>query len=75
MKDAKSMSSTSLEVLARSLSMRLTLDELEWLWRELKEQAQQKMRQADEEGPGLAEYRHAWEPVRGKPTSEWRANL
>jgi hypothetical protein len=64
MKNTKSMSNTYLEVLARSLSMRLTLDELEWLWNELKEQAQQKMRQVGEEGFGLADYQHARGPTR-----------
>jgi hypothetical protein len=40
--------------------MRLTLDEPEWLWRELKEQAKQTRHQAGEEGFGLADYQHAW---------------
>ena len=48
MKNAKSMSITSLEILAKSLSMRLTLDELEWLWNELREQAKEKRRQEGE---------------------------
>jgi hypothetical protein len=66
MKNTKSMSNTYLEVLARSLSMRLTLDELEWLWDELREQAKEKRRQAGEESFGLADYQHAWEPMRRK---------
>jgi len=64
MKSAKSKSSTSLEVLAKSLAMRLTLDELEWLWRELKEQAKQKRHQAGEQGFGLTDYQHAWGQTR-----------
>ena len=54
--------STALEVLATSLGMRLTHYELEWLWRALKEQAEQK--EAEGEAPVLAGCRDACEPVR-----------
>jgi hypothetical protein len=37
------------EVLAKSLSMRLTLEEVEWLCRELKKQSEEKRLQADYE--------------------------
>jgi hypothetical protein len=42
----------ALEVLAASLQMRLTLDELEWLWRELAQrtQAQKRRKAARREG-------------------------
>jgi hypothetical protein len=55
---------TALEILATSLGMRLTPDELEWLSRALKERAEQKWREAGSEVPVLASYRDAWEPVR-----------
>ena len=56
--------STPLEVLATSLGMRLTHYELEWLWRALKEQAEQKDAEAEGGAPVLAGYRDACEPVR-----------
>jgi len=34
------------EVLAASLAMRLTLEELEWLWRDLAKRAEEKRREA-----------------------------
>ena len=56
--------STALEVLATTLGMRLTHYELEWLWRALKEQAEQKEPEAEGEAPVLAGYRDACDPVR-----------
>ncbi len=56
--------STTLEILATSLGMRLTPEELEWLWRALKEQAEQKWREEGNRAPVLTGYRDAWEPVR-----------
>jgi hypothetical protein len=56
---------TALEVLATSLVMRLTLDDLEWLCRELKERTDQKRGEgAGVQLPVQAGYRDAWEPVR-----------
>ncbi len=55
---------TALEILATSLEMRLTPDELEWLSMALKERAEQRRREAGSELPVLAGYRDAWEPVR-----------
>jgi hypothetical protein len=55
-----------LEVLAISLVMRLSVDELEWLWRELAWRTEEKRSQAYEEGEEpivLAGYRDAWEPM------------
>ena len=45
------MSTISLEVLARSLSMRLTLEEIDWLCKKLKEQAEERSSQPSDEGP------------------------
>jgi hypothetical protein len=56
--------SISLEILATTLGMRLTPDELEWLSMALKERAEQRRREAGASRPVLAGYRHAWEPVR-----------
>ena len=56
--------STPLEVLATSLGMRLTHYELEWLWRALKEQAEQKDPEEEDGAPVLAGYRDACDPVR-----------
>ena len=50
MKRVGSMSILSLEVLAKSLSMHLTLEEIEWLCRELKEQAEARRPQSSNEG-------------------------
>ncbi len=55
---------TALEILATSLEMRLTPEELEWLSMALKERAEQRRREAGSEMPVLAGYRDAWEPVR-----------
>ena len=64
---------TALEVLATSLLMRLTLDELEWLWRELKERTDQKRGEmAGGQLPVQAGYRDAWEPVRDVAQEGWR---
>ena len=49
--------SISLEILAASLGMRLTPDELEWLSMALKERAEQRRRET--------EARRAWWPVTG----------
>ena len=56
--------SISLDILAASLGMRLTPDELEWLSRALKERAEQRRREAGSEKSVLAGYLDAWEPVR-----------
>jgi hypothetical protein len=56
--------SISLEILATSLSMRLTPDELEWLSMALKERTMQRRREAGSEKPVLAGSRNAREPVR-----------
>ncbi len=56
--------SIPLEILAASLGMRLTPEELEWLSRALKERAEQRRREAGSEPLVLAGYRDAWEPVR-----------
>jgi hypothetical protein len=42
----QSGSPSALGILANSLAMRLTIDEIEWLWRELKEQAEEKRLEA-----------------------------
>jgi len=64
---------TALEVLATSLLMRLALDELEWLWRELKERTDQKRGEmAGGQLPVQAGYRDAWEPVRDVAQEGWR---
>jgi hypothetical protein len=56
--------SISLDILAASLGMRLTPEELEWLSMALKEQAEQRRREAGRESPVHADYQDAWEPVR-----------
>ena len=56
--------SISLDILAASLGMRLTPDELEWLSMALKERAEQRRREAGSEKSVLACYLDAWEPVR-----------
>jgi hypothetical protein len=55
---------TALGILAASLAMRLAPDELEWLYRELEERAEEKRREGGDEVRVLAGYRGAWEPVR-----------
>jgi hypothetical protein len=56
---------SALGVLANSLGMRLTIDEIEWLSRDLKEQAEEKRLEAvGGQLPVLAGYRDAWEPER-----------
>ena len=58
--------SISLEILAASLGMRLTPDELEWLSMALKERAEQRRREKRRETRVVAGYRGAWEPVTRK---------
>ncbi len=60
--------SIPLDILAATLGMRLTPDELEWLSVVLKERAEQRRREAGSEPPVLAGYRDAWEPVRRATT-------
>ena len=58
----------ALEVLATSMVMRLSLNDLEWLWRELAQRTQEKRRKASKVGgepPILADNREALEPNRG----------
>jgi hypothetical protein len=52
-----------LEILAASLALRLTPDELEWLGKDLEGRAEEKRREAGGEERVLAGYRDAWEPV------------
>ena len=54
-------STLALEILATSLATRLTLDELEWLWPELAQRAEQKRRQAGGEATVLAGYQDGWD--------------
>ncbi len=49
MKSSTSIDTFVPEVLAKSLSMRLTLEEVEWLCRELKKHSEEKRLQADYE--------------------------
>ena len=56
--------STALEIMAVSLGIRFTSDELEWLSMALKEQAEQKRREAESEESVLADYRASRQPVR-----------
>ena len=68
MEPPKSSSIVSLEVLATSLVMRLSLNELAWLWRDLAQRTQEKRRKETKEGgepPILASNRDAWEPIKG----------
>jgi hypothetical protein len=58
--------SISLDILAASLGMRLTSDELEWLSMALKERAEQRRRESGGESPVHAGYRDALEPARRK---------
>jgi hypothetical protein len=53
-----------LGILAASLALRLTPDELEWLCRDLEVRAEEKRLEAGGEERVLAGYRDAWEPVR-----------
>lgn len=47
------------------MAMRLTLDDLEWLWLTLKERAEEERRRAAEgELPVFAGCRDIWEPAR-----------
>lgn len=63
MKLSENSNTTALEVLAASLAMRLTMDELEWLGAALNERAAEKRSEAvDGQLPVLAGYRDAWEP-------------
>jgi hypothetical protein len=59
---AQAESISALEILAASLALRLTHDELEWLHRELEERAEEKRREAGEERV-LAGYRDVWESM------------
>ena len=52
-----------LGILAASLALRLTPDELEWLCRDLEVRAEEKRLEAGGEKPVLAGYRDAWEPA------------
>jgi hypothetical protein len=54
-----------LGILAASLVLRLTPDELEWLGRELEVCAEKKRLEAGGEKRVLAGYRDAWDPDRG----------
>jgi hypothetical protein len=68
METPKSRSIAPLEILATSLVMRLSLDELEWLCGELAQRTEEKRRKESKEGgePSvLAGYRDAWKPIRG----------
>jgi hypothetical protein len=53
-----------LGILAASLALRLTPDELEWLCRDLSVRAEEKRLEAGGEERVLAGYRDAWEPER-----------
>jgi hypothetical protein len=53
-----------LGILAASLALRLTADELEWLCRDLEVRAEEKRLEAGGEERVLAGYRDAWEPER-----------
>jgi hypothetical protein len=55
---------STIGILAASLVLRLSPDELEWLYRELEQRAEEKRREAGNEERVLAGYRDAWEPVR-----------
>jgi hypothetical protein len=60
--DPRTGSPGALGGLAASLATGLTIDEIEWLWRELKERTEKKRREAVEgQLPVLAGYRDAWE--------------
>jgi hypothetical protein len=58
-----------LEVLAASLAMRLSIDELEWLWRELAKRIEAERGEEVRKGQGEplvpSIYRDAWAPMRG----------
>jgi hypothetical protein len=56
--------SIPMEILAASLGIRLTPEELEWLSMALKERAEQRRREAGSEPSVRAGYRHAWEAAR-----------
>ncbi len=62
--DRQGRSTASVGVLAASVAMRLTLDDLEWLWQDLKGRAEERRKAAGGELPVLAGYRDIWEPVR-----------
>ena len=53
---------SALGILAASLALRLTSDELEWLYSDLEKRAEEKRREAGGEEPVLAGYRDAWDP-------------
>jgi hypothetical protein len=55
----------ALSILANSLAMRLTSDEIEWLCKKIMERTEQKRCKAvGGQLPVLAGYRDAWEPGR-----------
>jgi hypothetical protein len=62
--DPQRGSITAMGLLVTSLAMRLAVDELEWLSRELAERVEGKRREVREELPVLVGYRDAREPVR-----------
>jgi hypothetical protein len=61
--DPQASSVSAVGILAASLALRLTPDELVWLSRELEERAEKKRLEAGGEVRVLAGYRDAWEPA------------
>jgi hypothetical protein len=69
MEPSESRSILPLEILATSLVMRLSLNELEWLWRELAKRTEEKRRKESKAGgePSvLAGNRGVWELNRAR---------
>ena len=64
--------STALEIMAASWGIRFTSDELEWLSMALKEQAEQKRREVENEESVLADYRASRQPARRVRSSSFR---
>jgi hypothetical protein len=68
-----------LEILAASLAMRLSVDELEWLLRELAQRTEAERREEAQreqgEPPVPATYREAWDPMRGNAPQEAMGQL
>jgi hypothetical protein len=64
--------STALEIMAVSLGIRFTHEELEWLSMALKEQAEQKRHGAESEAPVLTDYRASRQPVRRVRSSSFQ---
>ncbi len=54
----------ALEILASTLGLRLSPEELEWLSMVLMDRAEQKVCEGQSRRHVLAGYRDAWEPVR-----------